>query len=130
MSLSGLGGCATGQVLNRGYFVQAARLEVMGTTYLADFYGSLALLLDPNRLSQFLAGAVSVVPLLIQEHVADGVGNLIGAITVRMDQYRAPPDSTLTAVVAGRPFPAVQDFIVNIHVTIPNLLPGITLRNK
>ncbi|MBV9691393.1 MAG: hypothetical protein JO202_16965 [Ktedonobacteraceae bacterium] len=70
------------------------------------------------------------MPLLIQEHVSDGIGNIIGSITVRKDPDRDPPQSTITAIVPGHPFPAVQDMVVNIHVTIPNLLPGITLRNK
>ncbi len=130
MSLSGITGSAAGGLLNCGCFAQGAKLLVMGTTYLADFHGNLKVLLDPNKLSQFLSGVVSLVPLLIQEHVSDGIGNIIGPITVRMDPDRVPPQSTITAIVPGVPFPAVQDMLVNIHVTIPNLLPGITLRNK
>jgi hypothetical protein len=102
----------------------------MGTSYLADFHGHFSFLLDPNVLSQFLSGTVSLVPLLIQEQVADGIGNIIGPITIRQDPDRVPPQSTLKAIVAGTPFPAVQDIIFNVHVTIPNLLPGITLRSQ
>ena len=47
-----------------------------------------------------------------------------------MDPDRVPPESTLTAIVPGQPFPAIQDYVLNCHVTIPNLLAGITLRNK
>jgi len=107
---------------------------VAGTTYVADFTGNLGVLLNPTQLAQFLSGVitngVTMVALLIQEHVSNGVGNIIGPITVTMDPNRAPPQSTLTAIVPGIPFPAIQDMNVNIHVTIPNLLPGITLQNK
>ena len=103
---------------------------VMGTSYLADFHGNIMFLLDPNKLSQFLSGVISQVPLLIQEQASDGIGNIIGPITMRQDPDRVPPPSTLTSIVAGQPFPGVQDIIFNVHVTIPNLLPGITLRNK
>lgn len=130
MSLSGLSGSAAGGLLNCGCFAQAAEIVVATTSYLADFHGNLKVLLDPNTLSQFLSGVITLVPLLVQEHVSDGIGNIIGPITVRMDPNRTPPQSTITAIVAGQPFPAVQDMIVNIHVTIPNLLPGITLQNK
>jgi len=109
-------------------------LLVAGNTYLADFQGNLGVLLDPAKLAQFLSGVVisgaTMVELLIQEHVTNGVGALIGPITVDMDPDRVPPPSTLIAIRPGMPFPAVQDMHINIHVTIPNLLPGITLRNK
>lgn len=130
MSLSGITGSVPGGILNCGCFAQGAEVRVMGTSYLADFHGNIAFLLDPNKLSQFLSGVISLVPLLIQEQVADGIGNIIGPITIRKDPDREPPQSTLTSIVAGQPFPAIQDVIFNIHVTIPNLLPGITLRNK
>jgi hypothetical protein len=133
MSFSGLAG-AGGSLFNCGCQAAAAQLVVAGTTYLADFTGNLGVLLDPNQLARFLAGTVtggvSMVSLLIQEHVSNGVGAAIGAITVVKDPDRDPPQSTLTAITPGIPFPAVQDMHVNIHVTIPNLLPRITLRNK
>lgn len=130
MSLSGITGSTTGGLFNTGHFAQGAEIIVGATSYLTDFHGNIRYLLDPNKLSQFLSGVVSLVPLLIQEHVSDGIGNIIGPITIRMDPDRVPPQSTLTAIVPGQPFPAIQDTIFNIHVTIPNLLPGITLRNK
>lgn len=130
MSLSGITDSAAGGLINFGQFAQAAEIVVGGTSYLADFYGNIKFLLDPNILSQFLSGAVSIVPLLIQEHVNDGIGNIIGPITMRMDPDRDPPQSTITAIVPGMPFPAIEDHIFNVQVTIPNLLPGITLRNK
>ena len=98
MSLSGLSGSAAGGLLNCGCFAQAAELVVAGSTYLADFHGNLKVLLDPNVLSQFLSGVASVVPLLVQEHVSDGVGNIIGPITVRQDPDRRAPNSTITAM--------------------------------
>ncbi len=130
MSLSGMTGSASGGLLNTGAFAQAAEVVVGANTYLADFHGNIKVLLDPNQLSQFLSGAISVVTLLIQENVFDGVGNIIGPITWRMDPDRDPPQSTLTAIVPAQPFPAIQDYVLNCHVTIPNLLPRITMRNK
>jgi hypothetical protein len=133
MSLSGLSG-TSGSLFNCGCFAQAAQLVVAGQTYLADFQGNLSVLLDPAELARFMSGVVTngatMVSLLIQEHVSNGVGAGIGAITVIKDPNRVPPPSTLTAIVAGTPFPAVQDMHVNIYVTIDNLLRGITLRNK
>ena len=70
------------------------------------------------------------MPLLIQENVFDGAGNIIGPITCRKDPDRDPPQSTITAIVPGQPFPAIHEHVFNLQVTIPNLLPGITLRNK
>jgi hypothetical protein len=123
-------GSATGGLLNYSHVVQAAGVAVMGQSYLVDFRGNIIFLLDPDILSQYITGIVSQVPFLIQDVVSDGVGNIIGPITIRLDPDRIPPQSTLTSVVKGQPFPGVQDFNINIHVTIPNLLPGITLRNK
>ena len=133
MSLSGLSS-VPGSLFNCGFEGEGVQLLVAGRTYLADFTGNVAFLLDPTRLAQFLAGVVTngvtMVSLLIQEFVSNGVGSIIGPITVGLDPNRVPPQSTLTAITPGRPFPAIQDMNVNIHVTIPNLLPGITLQNK
>lgn len=121
-------------LFNCGYQGAAAQLVVAGTTYLADFTGNIAFSTDPAQLSQFRAGVVTngatMISLLIQEHVSHGIGAAIGVIEVVMDPMRAPPPSTVIAITPGRPFPAVQDMLVNINVTIPNLLPGITMRNK
>jgi hypothetical protein len=124
----------TGSLTTCGHQAQAAQLIVAGTTYIADFVGHTSCLVDPNQLAQFLAGVVTngvtMVNLLIQEIVSNGIGAVIGPITVIMDPNRVPPPSTLTAIVPGRPFPAIQDMNVNINVTIPNLLPNITMQNK
>jgi hypothetical protein len=110
------------------------QLLVKGQTYVADFTGHVGLVVDPAQLAQFRAGAVTNgttrVEILIQEYMADGVGADIGRITTVRDPNRVPPPSTLTAIAPGRPFPAILDFLLNLHVTIPNLLPRITLRNK
>jgi hypothetical protein len=133
MSFSGIMGAAGG-VTTCGCQAQAAQLVVAGTTYIADFTGHLGVLLDPAKLAQFMSGVVTngvtMVELLIQEHVSNGIGAVIGPITVVKDPDRDPPPSRLTAITPGRPFPAIQDMIINVHVTIPNLLPRITLRNK
>jgi hypothetical protein len=112
----------------------AIQLQVAGQNYLADFAGHVTFLLDPNRLAQFLSGVVTGgatrLDLLIQEFVSTAANAATGIIEVVMDPDRVPPPSTLTAIVPGKPFPAIQDMYVNIHVRIPNLLPRITLRNK
>jgi hypothetical protein len=101
----------------------AAQLLVAGQTYLADFTGHISILLDAARLDQFRSGAANNVELLIQELMFNGVGALICPITINMDPNRSPPPSTLTATTPKRPFPAIQDYIINMNVTIPNLLP-------
>ena len=132
--MSGMPSGTLGSLFNCGCQAAAAQLVVAGTTYIADFTGNLAVLLDPAQLAQFLAGVVTngatMVSLLIQEHVSHGIGAAIGVITVVMDPNRVPPPSTVIAITPGVPFPAVQDMHVNINVTIPNLLPGVTMRNK
>lgn len=130
MSLSEMSSSTVGGIFNCGAFAQAAELMVGDNTYLADFHGNIKVLLDPNQLSQFLSGMISLVPLLMQEDTWDGIGNIIGPITIRKDPDREPPQSTLKAITPGQPFPAVQEYVINIRVTMPNLLPGITLRNK
>jgi hypothetical protein len=107
----------------------AVRVEVAGRSYVADFTGHLTMGLDPNRLAQYLQGAVNVVELLIQEYVANGVGAVIGAISMIKDPNRDPGPSRLAPITPGIPFPGVQDFIVNMSVEIPALLPGIRLQN-
>ena len=125
---------AVGGLTTCGCQAQAVQLLVAGTNYIADFTGHLGVLLDPTQLAQFLSGVVTngvtMVQLLIQEHVSNGIGSIIGPITVVMDPNRVPPVSTLVAITPGRPFPAIQDMNINIQVTIPNLLPNITLQNK
>jgi len=108
----------------------AVQLEVAGQRYLADFTGHLTVGLDPNMLARYMQGAVNVVELLVQEHVSNGVGAVIGAISLIKDPLRDPGPSRLGAITPGIPFPAVQDMLLNINVEIPALLPGIKLRNK
>jgi hypothetical protein len=117
-------------VFNHGLTANGVELTVGSTSDVVDLTGSVQISLDPDVHAQFLTGTVSVVPMRIHEHKSDGVGDKVGPITVRTDPDRVPPDSTITAVASGQPFPAVHDMVVNIHVTIPNLLPGITLRNQ
>ena len=107
----------------------AVQVAVVGQRYVADFTGHLTVGLDPSQLSQYLRGASNGVELLIQEYVANGVGAVIGAISMTLDPDRDPGPSRLTPITPGNPFPAVQDFVVNMHVEIPTLLPGIRLRN-
>ena len=135
MSLSGLPGAGSlSSLYSCGCQAAGVQLLVAGTTYVADFAGHLTVGLDPAELARFLAGVVvggaTMVSLLIQEHVVTAANAVTGLIEVTMDPNRVPPPSTLRAIVPGVPFPAIQDMNLNIHVTIPNLLPGITLRNK
>jgi len=108
----------------------AAQLIVAGRQYVADFTGHTAFSFDPNRLAQYLKGDANQVEMRIQEDVNNGVGAVIGAISWIMDPGRVPPPSTLTAISPGTPFPAVEEFVLNIIVEIPALLPGVRLRNK
>jgi hypothetical protein len=106
----------------------AVQLVVAGQQYVADFTGHLTVGLDPNVLSQYLSGATNLVELLVQEHVSNGVGAVIGAISIIKHPDRQPPPSSLRPITPGIPFPAVQDMIVDIVVEIPNLLPNIRLQ--
>jgi hypothetical protein len=84
---------------------------------------------DPNELARYLQGAANVVEILIQEYVANGIATVIGAISMVMDLNRDPGPSSLAQITPGVPFPGIQDFVVNMHVEIPALLPGIRLQN-
>ncbi|HZR49760.1 MAG TPA: hypothetical protein VFB06_09605 [Streptosporangiaceae bacterium] len=106
----------------------AVQLAVAGRQYVADFTGHLTVGLDPNVVAQYLQGAVNLVELLVQEHVSNGVGATIGAISVIKHPTRQPPPSTLRPITPGVPFPAIQDMIVDIVVEIPNLLPNVRLQ--
>ncbi len=130
MTLSGLTGTPSPGQLHLSCLVQGAEVVVGTTTYLADFHGSLKIVLDSDQLAQFWSGNISLVPLLIQEQVFDGIGESIGSIMVRKDLDRDPLPSTLTAIIVGHPFPAIQEIVINSHAAIPHLLPDITLRNK
>jgi hypothetical protein len=115
-------------LLTCGCQAAAVQLVVAGQQYVADFTGHLTVGLDPNQLSQYLSGATNLVELLVQEHVSNGVGAVIGAISIVKNPNRQPPPSTLKPITPGVPFPAVQDMIVDIVVEIPNLLPNIKLQ--
>ena len=115
-------------LLTCGCQAAAVQLVVAGTSYLADFTGHLTVGFDPNVLSQYLSGAANLVELLVQEHVSNGVGAVIGAISVIKNPNRQAPPSSLRPIVPGVPFPAIQDMIVDIVVEIPTLLPGIRLQ--
>jgi hypothetical protein len=119
-----------GQLLTCTHVAQGASIALLGQTYQVDFQGSTTVLLDPDKLARFKAGVISIVPMQVQADTNDGIGNIIGPTTWRQDPDRIPPQSTLTSTDPDQPFPAVHDYLLNIQVTIPNLLPGITLRNK
>jgi hypothetical protein len=95
-----------------------------------DFNGRITISLDPETLRQFFTGAVSLVPLTIKEHVTRAVSIVedVGEVTfnIVMDPDRPAPDSILN----GKSFPADQTMYMNIHLEIPELLPGKMLRNK
>ncbi len=109
---------------------RAAQVMAAGNVYLADFHGNISVLVDPNILRRFMNGETLSMPLTVEEAEFYGAGAGIGPITMKLDRVRPLPQSTLTAVAAGRPFPAVQDYVLNVQVAIPNLFPGITLRNR
>jgi len=117
-------------LLTCGFQGAAVRVVVAGQTFVADFTGHVTLALDRNVLAQYEQGAVDVVPLVIEEYVANGVGAVIGAISVIKDTSRDSGPSRMTAIAPGAPFPAVQDLSINMNVSIPALLPNVTLRNN
>jgi hypothetical protein len=107
----------------------AVQVVVVGQSYVADFTGHLTMLLDPDVLAQYKQGAANTVEILIQEYVANGVGAVIGAISMVKDPNRDPGPSRLVPITPGVPFPGVQDLVVNMNVEIAALLPGIRLQN-
>jgi hypothetical protein len=115
-------------LLSCGCQAAAVQLVVTGRRDVADFTGHLTVGFDPDVLSRYTQGAVNLVELLVQEHVSNGVGAVIGAISVIKHPDREPPPSTLRPITPGRPFPAIQDMVVDIIVEIPSLLPGIRLQ--
>jgi hypothetical protein len=115
-------------LLTCGGQAAAVRLVVAGQQYVADFTGHITFAFDPIVLARYLSGAANLVELLIQENVFNGVGAVIGAISWVQNPNRQPPPSSLRPITPGVPFPGVQDFIIDIQVEIPTLLPGIRLQ--
>jgi len=130
MTLSGLTGIPSPGQLDLNCLVQGAEVVVGPNTYRADFHGRLKIVLDSDQLAQFRSGGISLLPLVIQDQVFDGIGESIGSIMVRKDLDRDPLPSTLTASIVGHPFPAIQEIVINCHLALPHLLAGLTLRNK
>ncbi|WP_042422624.1 hypothetical protein [Streptacidiphilus anmyonensis] len=120
---------STSSVENVHRVTKGALLTVQGRTHAVDLVGDTSLGYDPAVLEQYRAGVVSTVPLLVRADACDGAGMTVGEVTWVMDPERVPPAGFLSAVVPGQPFPAVQEYLLHVHVTIPDLLPGITLRN-
>ncbi len=112
-----------------GFQGAAVQVTVAGQRYVTDFTGHVSMGLDPTALAQYLSGAANLVEILVQEYVANGVGAVIGAISMVADPNRDPGPSRLTPITPGVPFPGVQELVVNMHVEIPALLPGIRLQN-
>ncbi|MBV8096336.1 MAG: hypothetical protein JO110_24475, partial [Acetobacteraceae bacterium] len=117
-------------VVDHTYVSKGAELVVGGKKYHADFKGKFSSHHDPEHLSHFHKGGRSNVEHRIHGHTAQGHGSGIGTITMRQDPDNEPHPSSLTATVPGQAFPAVHEIAMNVHVTIPDLLPGVTLRNK
>ena len=117
-------------VFSLNYAAKGVEVVVKGTSYRADFKGNLKLQWDPVKLSQFTSGTLGSIPLRIQGHEGRGEGTSMGPITLRKNPDREPPQSILKANSKGLAFPATQDLVIDFHVTIPNLLPGVTLRSK
>ncbi|MEY9872514.1 hypothetical protein ABH931_001990 [Streptacidiphilus sp. MAP12-33] len=120
---------ATSSVENVHRLTKGAQLTVGGRPHVVDFSGDTSIGYDPAVLEQYRAGAISTLPLLVHADSCDGAGTTIGEVTWVMDPERVPPAGFLSAVAPGQPFPGVQEYLLNINVTIPDLLPGITLRN-
>jgi hypothetical protein len=87
------------------------------------------MLSDSDELNQFHGGKNNKAHHALTKFESNGKGKGIGAITIRKHPHRQPPHSSLTSKTHGKPFPAVHDMVLNVHVTMPDLLPGITLQN-
>ncbi|MEY9873146.1 hypothetical protein ABH931_002628 [Streptacidiphilus sp. MAP12-33] len=107
-----------------------AVVTVGGHAHQVDFAGDTVMAFDAELLRRYRAGSVEAVPLLVTADACDGAGATIGEVTWVLDPDRLPPAGALRALTPGQPFPAVQEFALNIRVTIPDLLPGVTLRNR
>jgi hypothetical protein len=101
-----------------------ARIEVGGTEYEATFSGEMAVRAGEPFESEGLAN----VPLVITGHNTVGDVAGLGQITVSRDPEREAPASVLRENRPGEGFPATQEMLVNIHVTLASL-PGFVLRN-
>ncbi|HEU4739058.1 MAG TPA: hypothetical protein VFS54_08250 [Solirubrobacterales bacterium] len=101
-----------------------ARIEVGGNEYEANFSGEMAV----RAGEPFESDGVASVPLVITGHETVGEVGDLGQITVSRDPDREAPVSILRENQAGEGFPATQEMMVNIHVTLA-ALPGFALRN-
>lgn len=103
-----------------------ARIELVGgAEYAASFSGEMAVTVG----EAFEEGGRAFVPLTIRGHRTVGQAEGLGRLTVDRDPERDAPPSVLTEIEPGTGFPATQDMHVNIYVTAPDTLPGVTLRN-
>jgi hypothetical protein len=101
-----------------------ATIEVDGAVYEASFSGEMAVRAGEPMERDGLAS----VPLIITRHRTEGDVEGLGRITVAQDPNREAPQSVLRENNPGEGFPATQDMLVNLHVTL-NSFPGLTLRN-
>jgi hypothetical protein len=101
-----------------------ARIEVGGVEYEANFSGEMAVRAE----EPIETDGVASVPLLITGHRTVGEVDGLGQITVARDPDREAPRSMLYENSPGEGFPATQDMLVNIHVTLASL-PDMVLRN-
>lgn len=103
-----------------------ATIELIdGSKYSASFSGQMKVRVG----EPFEREGHAVVPLVITGHSTAGHAEGLGRLTVDKDGDRDVAPSTLSELAVGEGFPAVQDMHVNILVTAPDLLPGVTLRN-
>jgi hypothetical protein len=101
-----------------------ALIEVGGAEYQATFSGEMAVRAgEPTE-----KDGVASIPLVITGHKTIGDVAGLGQITVSRDPDRDAPLSVLRENNAGEGFPATQEMLVNIHVTL-DALPGFVLRN-
>ena len=104
-----------------------ASIEVVGgAQYAASFSGEMRVTAGEAFEDE---GGRAIVPLAITGHATAGQADGLGRLTVDRDEEREVGPSTLTEIEPGTGFPAVQEMHVNILVTVPDLLPGVTLRN-
>jgi hypothetical protein len=103
-----------------------ARIEVVGVgEYDATFHGHMGVEVG----EAFEDGGRAGVQLFVHAHRTTGEAADLGRLTVDRDPDREATPSRLIESEPGAGFPAVQEMYVNILVTAPDTLPGVTLRN-
>ncbi|MFE3230199.1 hypothetical protein [Nocardia sp. NPDC059228] len=109
-----------------------ARVLVGDQQYPVLFQGAWDEAVAAAPMVEYQNGTRSQLLLTVGQFDVDGKGAGVGAVSIRLGSAGGLTlrESTLTALCPGSPRPAKHDLRINVAVTMPDLLPGITLRNK